>query len=149
MALRTIITPENPVLRKKAHKVTRVDDPKLQTLIDDMVETMLDAPGVGLAAPQVEVTSVHRVRLLTTKKRSRSMVRAGRALYADQSGAVRVSDEMVDGMKRVSRSLASMATSPPPAVTVQAWIAVYEVASRRKNGWARFPARDRSLDGVP
>ena len=55
MALREIITPENPVLRKKAFKVTNFNDPKLQTLIDDMVETMLDAPGVGLAAPQVGV----------------------------------------------------------------------------------------------
>lgn len=47
MAVRPIITPENPVLRKKAHKVANLDDPKLQTLIDDMVETMLEAPGVG------------------------------------------------------------------------------------------------------
>ena len=53
MAVRTIITPENEVLRKKARRVADFDDEKLQRLIDDMVETMLDAPGVGLAAPQV------------------------------------------------------------------------------------------------
>jgi peptide deformylase len=52
MAIREIITPENPVLRRKARKVTTFDE-NLHTLIDDMVETMLDAPGVGLAAPQV------------------------------------------------------------------------------------------------
>jgi peptide deformylase len=52
MALRDIVTLPNPVLRRKAHKVT-VFDKDLQQLIDDMVETMRQAPGVGLAAPQV------------------------------------------------------------------------------------------------
>ena len=54
MALRTIITVPNEVLRKKAQKVKVFDD-NLRTLIDDMVETMRDAPGVGLAAPQIGV----------------------------------------------------------------------------------------------
>src|SRR5664279_1237926 len=52
MALRDILTLPNPVLRRKAHKVT-VFDKDLQELIDDMIETMRQAPGVGLAAPQV------------------------------------------------------------------------------------------------
>ncbi|OGO34605.1 MAG: peptide deformylase [Chloroflexi bacterium RBG_16_57_11] len=52
MALREIVTIPEPILRKKAHKVTNFG-PDLQALIDDMVETMRDAPGVGLAAPQV------------------------------------------------------------------------------------------------
>jgi peptide deformylase len=55
MALRTIVYIPDPVLRRKAHKVT-VFDKDLQTLIDDMVETVRDAPGVGLAAPQVGVS---------------------------------------------------------------------------------------------
>lgn len=55
MPLRTIITPENPTLRRKAHMVKDFNDPALQKLIDDMVETMREAPGVGLAAPQVAV----------------------------------------------------------------------------------------------
>lgn len=53
MALREIVTLPQPVLRKKARKVTDFG-PELQTLIDDMVETMREAPGVGLAAPQVD-----------------------------------------------------------------------------------------------
>lgn len=53
MSVRTIITPDNDILRKKARRVADFEDEKLQVLIDDMVETMLDAPGVGLAAPQV------------------------------------------------------------------------------------------------
>ena len=55
MALREIVTLPDPVLRRKAKPVTRFDDP-LQTLIDDMVETMRQAPGVGLAAPQVGIS---------------------------------------------------------------------------------------------
>jgi peptide deformylase len=52
MALRKIVTLPEPVLRRKAHTVDKFDK-NLQTLIDDMVETMREAPGVGLAAPQV------------------------------------------------------------------------------------------------
>lgn len=54
MALREIVTIPEPVLRKKARKVTDFG-PELQTLIDDMIDTMRQAPGVGLAAPQVAV----------------------------------------------------------------------------------------------
>lgn len=55
MAVLPIVQLDNPILRKKAIKVTRFDD-KLQKLIDDMIETVIDAPGVGLAAPQVNVS---------------------------------------------------------------------------------------------
>ncbi len=52
MALRKIITTENPILRQKAKKVHRFD-PSLQRLVDDMFETMHESNGVGLAAPQI------------------------------------------------------------------------------------------------
>ena len=55
MSLRKIVTVPEPVLRRKAHKVTDFGA-DLQSLIDDMVETMRAAPGVGLAAPQVNVS---------------------------------------------------------------------------------------------
>ena len=55
MALRKIVTLPDPVLRRKARPVTKFDK-NLQTLIDDMIETMRNAPGVGLAAPQVGVS---------------------------------------------------------------------------------------------
>lgn len=55
MTLRNIVTLPEPVLRRRARPVTRFDK-KLQTLIDDMIETMREAPGVGLAAPQVNVS---------------------------------------------------------------------------------------------
>jgi peptide deformylase len=55
MTLRKIVTLPDPVLRRKARPVSKFDKP-LQTLIDDMVETMREAPGVGLAAPQVGIS---------------------------------------------------------------------------------------------
>jgi peptide deformylase len=55
MAIREIVTIPDPVLRKKARKVKDFGQ-DLQILIDDMVETMREAPGVGLAAPQVDVS---------------------------------------------------------------------------------------------
>jgi peptide deformylase len=54
MAIREISTIPEPILRRKARKVTDFG-PELQIIIDDMVETMRQAPGVGLAAPQVNV----------------------------------------------------------------------------------------------
>ena len=53
--VRPILTVEHPVLRQKARKVPRVDT-SIQKLIDDLTETMLDAPGAGLAANQIGVT---------------------------------------------------------------------------------------------
>jgi len=52
MTLRKIVTLPEAVLRRKAHTVTKVDK-NVQTVIDDMIETMREAPGVGLAAPQI------------------------------------------------------------------------------------------------
>jgi peptide deformylase len=54
MAVLPIFTIDQPVLRQKARKVARVDA-SIQKLMDDMVDTMTAAPGVGLAAPQVGV----------------------------------------------------------------------------------------------
>jgi peptide deformylase len=54
MAIRKVITHPADILRRKAHKVSDFGS-ELQKLIDDMVDTMRDEPGVGLAAPQVNV----------------------------------------------------------------------------------------------
>ena len=54
MAKLTILEFPDPRLRKKAVPVDVVDD-ELRTLIEDMFETMYDAPGIGLAATQVDV----------------------------------------------------------------------------------------------
>lgn len=54
MAIFPIRTFGDPVLRTPAREVEDIDD-KIRKLVDDMVETMYDAPGVGLAAPQIGV----------------------------------------------------------------------------------------------
>jgi peptide deformylase len=54
MAIRRIVTAEDPVLRERTKKVSSFDA-SLHRLLDDMLPTMRDAPGVGLAANQVAV----------------------------------------------------------------------------------------------
>ena len=56
MAVREIVTLPQVILRHKARKVSDFG-PDLQALVDDMIETMRQAPGVGLAAPQVGESS--------------------------------------------------------------------------------------------
>lgn len=63
MALRKILTAEEPALHKKCRPVTAFDR-KLHELLDDMAQTLEDADGVGLAAPQVGI--LRRVFLVDT-----------------------------------------------------------------------------------
>lgn len=54
MAVREILTDKDPALHKKCHPVTKFDQ-KLWDLLDDMKETLTQAQGAGLAAPQVGI----------------------------------------------------------------------------------------------
>ena len=54
LAIRNIVLEGDPLLEKKSRPVEKVDD-RILELIDDMAETMYDAEGVGIAAPQVGV----------------------------------------------------------------------------------------------
>ena len=54
MAIRSILTAEAPILRERTKRVSSFDG-SLHRLLDDMLETMRDAPGVGLAANQIGV----------------------------------------------------------------------------------------------
>lgn len=100
MALLPIIKVEHPILRKKAIKVTNFDK-SFQQLVDDMVETMIHAPGVGLAAPQVGVSQ----RLIVVRLPDDE---ASKEEYGDQAGVlyvvanpkiIKTSKEMVDGIE--------------------------------------------------
>ena len=55
MSVMQIVYVPDPVLRRKAHKVTEFGK-EFQTLVDNMIETLREAPGVGLAAPQVSLS---------------------------------------------------------------------------------------------
>jgi len=67
MAILPILEFPDPRLRKKAVPVVRVDD-ELRRLIDDMFETMYEAPGIGLAATQVDVHQRLLVADVSTEK---------------------------------------------------------------------------------
>ena len=54
MAIRTILTQGDPALNKRCHPVTKFDH-RLADLLDDLKETLAEANGVGLAAPQVGI----------------------------------------------------------------------------------------------
>ncbi len=54
MTIKKILTIPDPILRKKSTPVTQVNK-DTQSLMDDMLETMYDAPGIGLAAIQIGV----------------------------------------------------------------------------------------------
>jgi len=95
MALRKIITSENPILRRKAKKATKIM-PELRALADDMVETMHAAPGVGLAAPQV----AESVRLFVAElEASEENPGSGKTYIIFNPEYVWKSDEFVDGVE--------------------------------------------------
>lgn len=54
MALRKIVVEGDDILRKKSREVNQVDD-RIRMILDDMLETMRDYDGVGIAAPQVGI----------------------------------------------------------------------------------------------
>ena len=69
MALRQILTEPNKILRQRSLQVNQVDK-ELQNLMDDMLETMYAAPGIGLAAIQVGVPK--RVIVIDINRKEKS-----------------------------------------------------------------------------
>src|SRR5690606_5964062 len=100
MAIRPNIQPDNPILRKKAQRVQSFDD-RFQTLVDDMYETMMNAPGVGLAAPQVAVSQrLILVRLPDDEESQKEYGKeAGRLYVVANPEIVKASKEMVEGIE--------------------------------------------------
>jgi peptide deformylase len=95
MGIRKIVTLPDPVLRKKARKITDFG-PEIQALIDDMVETMREAPGVGLAAPQVGISS----RLIVVEYGDEEDEEAPKKLYVVLNPEiVRTDTEVVSGVE--------------------------------------------------
>ena len=95
MAVREIVTIPDDVLRRKAHKIKNFG-PDLQSFIDDMVDTMRDAPGVGLAAPQVGVSQ----RVIVVEFGDEEDEEAPTKLYIIINPQVtRFSKERLDGME--------------------------------------------------
>ncbi len=95
MALRQIVFNPDPVLRRKARKVTEFSK-DFQTLVDDMVETLREAPGVGLAAPQVGISD----RLIVVEYGDEEDEEAPKKLYVVANPEIiKTSEETVDGIE--------------------------------------------------
>ena len=63
--IRTILTQGDPALEKVCHPVTKFDQ-KLEKLLEDMRDTLIESNGVGLAAPQIGI--IRRVVLVINEK---------------------------------------------------------------------------------
>lgn len=99
MTLRKIVTLPEPVLRRKARAVTTFDK-NLQTLIEDMVETMREAPGVGLAAPQIGLSERLIVVEYHEKQEDEDKEDAPKKVWAVLNPEiVKASEEMVLGVE--------------------------------------------------
>ena len=72
MTIRPILIHPDPRLKKAAEPVSEVTD-KIRLLAEDMLETMYDAPGIGLAAPQVGVSA--RVLVMDCEKEENAVPR--------------------------------------------------------------------------
>ncbi len=87
MAIRTILTYPHPVLREKVEKIT-VFDQELQTLVEDMAETMFAAPGVGLAANQIGVARQVVVVDRSTVDNERNYITLVNPVISDGEGSI-------------------------------------------------------------
>lgn len=94
------------VLKKKASSVTAIDG-ELQTLIDNMIETMYAAPGVGLAAPQVGVSKRLAVIDVSTKEEKTPLLVLINPVFCDLDGEVEFEEgclSLPDYTARVKRA---------------------------------------------
>jgi peptide deformylase len=83
------------ILRRKAHKVDAVTK-ELQTLIDNMIDTMREAPGVGLAAPQVDVP----LRVIVVEYGDDEDESKPKKLYVLMNPEIlRTSEEVIEGIE--------------------------------------------------
>lgn len=83
MAIRIIVKNPDPILREIS-KPVRTITPNIHKLLDDMAETMYDAPGVGLAAPQIGI--LKRVIVIDTGEENSELIEMINPVITAQSG---------------------------------------------------------------
>lgn len=100
MTVLKIETLDNPILRRKARPVTNIDQ-ELQELIDNMIETMREANGVGLAAPQINVPlQLTVIEPMPERDEEGNEIEDSRELFVlINPKIVRESRKMVDGVE--------------------------------------------------
>ena len=95
MTLREIVTLPDPILRRKARKITSFDK-EFSVLVNDMIETLRSAPGVGLAAPQVGISE----RLIVIEFGDEENEDAPKKLYVVANPEImEASEEMVSAIE--------------------------------------------------
>ncbi|WP_408954403.1 peptide deformylase [Natroniella sp. ANB-PHB2] len=98
MAILNIRELGDPVLRTKAKKVEEITD-KTTKLLDDMVETMYDAQGVGLAAPQIGISKqivVIDIGQDVIELINPEIVESSDRTYIDQEGCLSIPEQNGD-----------------------------------------------------
>ena len=117
MALRKIVTVGDPILTKVCRPVTKFDQ-KLAILIEDMIETMHDANGVGLAGPQVGI--LRRVVVVDAGDEDIELVNPGVVEVGEETGALadlltRIANTYDD---EVDNAVAGMTAAIEPALII-------------------------------
>jgi peptide deformylase len=137
MPIRPVIGPNNPVLRRKARAVENPNTPAVQQLIDDMIATMRDAPGVGLAAPQVAASQrIAVIEYSETPEDAPEDFEPEKKLYVIVNPEIAArSEEMVDGAE-------GCLSLPGYAGNVMRHKAVTVKALNRKGKPIKIKARD-------
>lgn len=133
MAVRNIVFIGDEVLRRKARRVREFDS-RLHTLLDDMLETMIQAEGVGLAAPQVGVSErVIIVRLPDDKEE-----------YGDQAGVLYevVNPEIIKRGRDTVEGVEACLSIPGYYGTVERHVAVTVRGQDRYGNEIRIKPRD-------
>ncbi len=147
MGVMKIVSIPDPILRRKAHKVTEFDK-EFNKLVDDMVETMREAPGVGLAAPQVGVSQ----RLIVIEYGEEDDEEAPKKLY------ILANPEIVASSEQIVNGVEACLSVPGLVGEVERYLAVTVKGQNRKGkpvkikaqGWlARiFQHEMDHLDGI-
>src|SRR6266705_3089155 len=88
MAIRPIVKFGDPVLHNPSAPVAEIDG-RIKTLVDDMVETMYAAPGIGLAAPQIAIPLRVIVIDLSVGKDPRQVIQLVNPEFIEKEGEQR------------------------------------------------------------
>lgn len=131
MALLEIKYIPDEVLRRKAHKVNNFDT-SLQELVDNMIETMRDAPGVGLAAPQIGES----IRLVVIEYGDDDDETVPKRLY------VLVNPEIVQHSEETDTGIEACLSVPGLAGEVERWRRVTVKGLNRRGQPVKYKASD-------
>jgi len=131
MALLEIKYVPEEVLRRKAHKVTNFDS-SFQVLVDNMIETMRDAPGVGLAAPQIGES----LRLVVVEYGDDEDEKVPKKLF------VLVNPEIIQHSEETDTGIEACLSVPGLAGEVERWRRVTIKALNRRGQLVKYKASD-------